>query len=157
MRVVTKNKFRSKVWLAGTLLLLSSGLGCQSLLRAPGSTASQTPATAINAPTYTVEVHSNWTNPSTQRETYTGPVPLQKVVEKTGANRRHRNLDITVVRVAKDTGQILRLNAKYDPQNRSVQPQFDYDILANDHVIIKPSSGSPLDDMIKPLNQLTGG
>jgi hypothetical protein len=157
MRVVTKNMLRSKVWLAGTLLLLSSGLGCQSLLRAPGSTASQTPATAIDAPTYTVEVHSNWTNPTTKRQSFTGRVPLQKVVEQTGAHRRNRDLDITVVRVAKESGQILRLTAKFDPQSRSVQPQYDYDILANDHVIIKPSTSSPLDDLIKPMSQLTGG
>lgn len=154
---MTKNKLSSKVWLVGTLLLLSSGVGCQSLLRAPGSTASQTPATAIDAPTYTVEVHSNWTNPATQRQAFTGRVPLQKVIEQSGAHRRHRNLDITVVRVAKESGQILRLNAKFDPQSRTVDPQYDYDILANDHVIIKPSTSSPLDDLIKPLSQLTGG
>lgn len=146
-----------KVWMLGTLLLLTSGVGCQSLLRPPGSSTAETPATAIDAPTYTVEVHSNWTNPTTQRETYTGRVPLQKVIEKTGAHRRHRNLEITVVRVAKESGQILRLNAKFDPQSRSVEPQYDYDILANDHVIIKPSNASPLDEVIKPLSQLTGG
>jgi hypothetical protein len=147
----------ANVWLLGTLLMLGGGVGCQSLLRAPGSATAETPATAIDAPTYTVEVHSNWTNPTTQRETFTGRVPLQKVVEKSGAHRRHRNLDITVVRVAKESGQILRLNAKFDPQSRSVEPQYDYDILANDHVIIKPNTSSPLDDVIKPLNQLTGG
>jgi hypothetical protein len=141
--------------LIGLGLLLSCG--CQSTFKNTLAAPSAEAPVAADARSYTVEVHSNWTNPATAREIWSGPVPLQKVVEKSGVASRHRNLEITVVRVAKETGKVVRLKAEFDPAARSIKPQYDYDVLANDHVIIEPSNKSPIDDLIKPLNQLTGG
>jgi len=139
-----------------TLLLV--GTGCQSMFQPPNTPAS--PVALGNAggdsQTYSVELHSNWSNPTTTRETFSGPVPLQTVLEKSGVSRRYGNLDITVVRVSKNTGQLVRMKAKYDPKRRAIEPQYDYDILANDHVIIKPANSSPIDDVIKPLNKIVG-
>jgi hypothetical protein len=141
------------------LILIVGGSGCQSILKPPGSKTALEPQgnAAVGPNGYSVELHSNWSNPSTTRKPFSGPVPLQKVVEESGATRRHRNLEVTVVRVSKDTGQIVRMKAKYDPKRREIAPQYDYDILANDHVIIKPDNSTPLDDVVKPLNNLVGG
>lgn len=138
---------------------LTSGSGCQSIFKPPGSQSyvSTPSGVSVEAESYSVELHSNWSNPSTSKKSFSGPVPLQKVVDDSGAARRNRNLDITLVRVSKDTGQIVRMKAEYDPKQRQIQPQCDYDVLANDHVIIKPNNSSPLDDMLKPLNKLIGG
>ncbi|MBL8888488.1 MAG: hypothetical protein JNL67_00820 [Planctomycetaceae bacterium] len=144
---------------AALVTVMALGSGCQSVFKPPGSqVATATPSgVSVDAESYSVELHSNWSNPSTSKKSFSGPVPLQKVVDDSGAARRYRNLDISVVRVSKDTGQIVRMKAKYDPQRRQIEPQCDYDVLANDHVIIKPDNSSPLDDMVKPLNNLIGG
>ncbi len=139
-----------------TAMIVGLSVGCQSLVQAPAPPAPAI-AAANNSQSYTIETHGSWTKPKTTREAFNGPVPLQQVVDKSGASRRFRDLDITVIRVAKETGQILRLKAKYDPQARAVEPQYDYDILANDHVIIKAGNTSPVDELLKPLNQITGG
>lgn len=140
-------------------LTILAGTGCQSVFKSPlgPSTPMAAQNTSGDSQTYSVEVHSHWSNPATTREPFSGPVPLQKIVEKSGLSRRNRNLDITVVRVSKNTGQLVRMKAKYDPSRRAVEPQYDYDVLANDHVIIKPDNSSPLDDMVKPLNKIIGG
>ncbi|MDP1564335.1 MAG: hypothetical protein Q8M16_23395 [Pirellulaceae bacterium] len=136
--------------------LIVTGTGCQTMLQSPS--ALSTPMAASNtsgdSQTYTVEQSSNWSNPTTTREPFSGPVPLQKILEKSGATRRYGNLDITVVRVSKNTGQLVQMKAKYDPKRRAIEPNYDYDILANDHVIIKPSNSSPIDDMFKPFKKL---
>lgn len=137
---------------------MTFGSGCQSVFKAPGSqTQVATPSgVSVESESYSVELHSNWSNPSSSKKSFSGPVPLQKVVDDTGVAKRYRNLDISVVRVSKDTGQIVRMKAKYDAQRRKIEPQCDYDVLANDHVIIKPDNSSPLDEVVKPLNNLVG-
>jgi len=152
-----KRREAGRVILGGFVGLLLVSSGCQSLFKGTMATPPAEGPVMTDARAYTVEVHSNWTKPSTSREMFSGPVPLQKVVEKSGVLSRHRNLEVTVIRVAKDTGKVVRLKAEFDPATRSIKPQYDYDVLANDHVIIKPSNKSPVDDLIKPLNQLTGG
>lgn len=155
----TTFNFRTPSFCLCLALTVLAGTGCQSVFKSPLGPA--TPVAAQNAngdsQTYTVEVHSNWSNPATTREAFSGPVPLQKIVEKSGMSRRHRNLDITVVRVSKNTSQLVRMKAKYDPKRREIEPQYDYDVLANDHVIIKPDNSSPLDEVVKPLNKIIGG
>jgi hypothetical protein len=150
----------ARTWFCGmiTLTMILVGSGCQSVFKSPGSASVPPgPGNSPDSQSYSVEVHSNWSNPTTTRESFAGPVPLQKIVEKSGSARRYRGLEVTVVRVSKDTGQLVRMKAKYDPQRRAIEPQYDYDILANDHVIIKPDNSSPLDDIVKPLNKIVGG
>lgn len=134
-----------------------AAVGCQSLLTGKASQSVVPPVAGADTSTYTLEVHSNWTKPKNNKVVHTGPVPLQTVIESTGMASRYRDLEITVVRVAKESGQILRLDADFDPTSRAIKPQYDYDVLPNDHIIIKPGNTSAIDDLIKPLNQLTGG
>jgi len=138
------------------VLCLFCGLGCQSMVKSNPSLP-HTPVGTGDTRSYTVEIHGSWGKPKMVREIHHGPIPLQQVVENSGAIGRYRDLEITIVRVAKQSGQMLRLNCDYDPRAKAVAPQYDYDVLANDHVIIKPGKSTLVDDFIGPLNQLTGG
>ncbi|GEM_PF-1616638 len=144
--------------------LIASNMGCaNSLLTKTHPTAvsalgaDATGLEASEAKFYTVEIHNGWGKPKTVKQSFVRPIPLQKALEEAGAINRFGSIDVTVVRVVSETGKLLRMKADFDPNKDTIVTHHNYDVLPNDHIIVKTNNDSPLDGFTAPLNSLTGG
>lgn len=66
---------------------------------------------------------------------------VQAALEKSGAIRRYRNMDISILRSVEGTGEPLVLKVAYQPAQKMVSPEQDYALLPGDRVMIEPSNG----------------
>jgi hypothetical protein len=74
---------------------------------------------------------------------------VQAALEKSGAIRRYRNMDISILRIVEGTGQPLVLKVSYQPAKKMVSAEQDYALLPGDRVLIEPATGL--------LDRLTSG
>lgn len=140
------------------LAMFASLIGCESL-KPMGSTAALPTMAADGGPAvfYSINVHSNWGKPKMHKEAYVRAIPLQEALEKANAIPRHGGIEVSILRVIPETGKQLVLKADYDVHKKVIATHQNYDVLPNDHIVVKPVSESPFDEMLKPLTQLTGG
>jgi hypothetical protein len=74
---------------------------------------------------------------------------VQAALEKSGAIRRYRNMDISILRIVEGTGQPLVLKVSYQPAKKMVSTEQDYALLPGDRVLVEPATGL--------LDRLTSG
>ena len=77
-----------------------------------------------------------------------GPTHVQEVVDQSGALKRFRRLDLSLVRTLPHGG-LHRLPVEYDKNVRKVSPASDYTLMPGDRLIIKEDSTTIIDDMLK--------
>jgi protein involved in polysaccharide export with SLBB domain len=66
---------------------------------------------------------------------------VQQALEKSGAIRRYRKMDVSIMRVVEETGQPLKLVVNYNGAKRLVSPEQDYALLPGDRVVVEPAVG----------------
>ena len=66
---------------------------------------------------------------------------VQGALERSGAIRRYRKMDVSVLRVVEGSGQPLKMVVQYNPGKKMVSPEQDYALLPGDRVIVQPSRG----------------
>ncbi len=130
--------------MVGALLLgasLLSTVGCASFNQAGKRELPQ----ADPSQQYYVEMH----NVVGKSEIYTGQLEgddtVQTALEKSGAIRKYRHMEVAVMRTVAETGHPLRMVVQYSPRERRVVDSENYAIMAGDRIVIEAASTSLLD------------
>ena len=130
--------------------------GCQSFDfgSAKSRTAPPAPAEANVIGQYQMQLIPSRGEPSVERVNITGPVTVQDAVEASGAIKKFGNVKITLGRVIKGKGELLKLPVDYQIRSKSIRPEQNYEVLPGDTITVSPKRSDALDKMIKAV---TGG
>jgi hypothetical protein len=132
--------------LATTLLAISFS-GCAPLK--PMSDSSVTPMAAESAGSYRVEMQGGFGKKSVYSGQLTEPTTVQTAIEKSGAIKKFRNLDVSILRVVSETGQGLKMDVRFDPTEDAIVPEQDYAILPGDRIVVQPKSNNLMDKVLE--------
>ena len=129
-------------------VLASSGCSTFSLTQAQAL-----PAGAAQKAQGVYEVHmkGGFSKETVSRGVIDGPITVQTVLERSGAIEKFRNMDITIMRVVKESGQGLKLPVDFQGGKDAVKPEQDYAIHPNDRIVIVSKSNSAIDKIVDSL------
>ena len=136
------------------VVLASSG--CSTL---PLTQNQALPATAAASQTqkqapqgvYEVQLSGGFSKPTTSRGVIDGPITVQTVLERSGAIDKFRNMEITILRVVKDSGRGLKLKVDFNGSKDAVPPEQDYAIHPNDRILVESKSGGAIDRLVETV------
>lgn len=134
-----------------------AGCSSTSLFKSPASELATSEAAIVGDKYYSIQVFSDWGKPRMNKVPITGPTRVQEALEEANAIPRFGSLDVVVHRVVPENGQRLKLVAEFDDDKKAIETSQDYQLRPNDHIIVKPSSKTPLDDLMGPITRLSGG
>jgi hypothetical protein len=120
--------------------------GCSTLSNLNGP--SQTPIAAPSAGTYQVELSGGFSKESVYKGTLDGPITVQTALERSGAIKKFRDMDVTILRVVEESGRGLRMPIEYLPGKKWVSPENDYAILPNDRILVESVSNNLIDIVV---------
>ena len=153
--VVKATTFRVPTYcvLIGALLASS---GCSSL---PKTQNKALPAAATQTQeaqgVYEVHMKGAFAKESISRGVIDGPITVQTVLERSGAIEKFRNMEITIMRVVKESGQGigqgLKLPVDFQSGKNAVRPEQDYAIHPNDRILIVSKSNNAIDKIVDSL------
>ena len=92
--------------------------------------------------------------PSVEKINITGPVTVQDALETSGATKKFGLMKISLGRIIKDKGTLLKLPVEYDFRSKTVRPEQNYEILPGDTITVSPKKSNSLEKIIKTA---TGG
>jgi hypothetical protein len=153
--MLLKTKYHAPSLVAALMLTASLCVclsGCSTLSPLTGKAVPADSQTSVPTETFTVEMRGLMQQPKIYEGMLDGPITVQTVLEEFGAIKKFRNMEITILRVVKESGRGLKMPIKYNPRDRAVTPEQDYAILPNDRIVIEPSSNSTLAKMVNSLN-----
>lgn len=78
------------------------------------------------------------------RGTIDGPITIQTALERSGAIKKYRTMEIELFRNVEGRLQPLKMPAIYDAAKKMVRPETDYGLLAGDSILVKPQTQNPL-------------
>jgi hypothetical protein len=123
------------------LLLLAVFAGCASFANLGSNGRYEDESSSDPAKKYTVEMGNMMSRPTIYEGKFEDNMTVQMALERSGAIRRYRNMDIAIERTVEETGMPLRMVVQYWPAKRSVSPEQDYALLPGDRIIVEPASG----------------
>jgi hypothetical protein len=80
------------------------------------------------------------------------PITIQDVLERSGATRKYRNMDIMIHRVVEETGRVLKLRVDYEPRKKSVKPELNYAIHDKDRILVQSRTTTAISKVVDSLN-----
>lgn len=105
---------------------------------------------------YSVEMHPTIGAPKQYKGSLTGNTTVSEALEKSGAIKKFRSMDVEILRVVEHEGRSrgLRMPVEYETRSRGPAAHQDYALLDGDRVVVKPrNSGS----LLKMLGNAVGG
>lgn len=151
---VAGRRVRVVLWTAAAL---SPFVGCATMDTPGGGLnklAAGDPAAALKqpaapAPTYTVEVRAQNGKPAIRTMPLTGPTLVQQALEQSGAAKRFRRIDVTLMRSSGDERH--KLEVRIDPKLGTVKPPYDYAVVPGDHLVVTENTATVFGDMFKDV------
>lgn len=131
------------------VLLFSSG--CNSLLQNLNTTSMPTNPNAESAGQYYVEMHPAFGQPKIFQGELDGNLTVQQALERSGATKKYRGMNIGLFRFVKESGRPLKLPVEYKYRNKQVSPDQNYALHPEDRIVVMPKSSSPLDKVMDSL------
>ena len=128
--------------------------GCSSISTFGNKSVPVDEQSQASRETYRVEMSGGLHKSSVYDGTLDGPITVQTALERSGAVRKYRNMEVSILRVVEDTGRGLKMSIEYQPGKNSVKPEQDYAIFPNDRIIVEASSNSTF---TKLVDQFGGG
>jgi hypothetical protein len=99
-------------------------------------------------PTYTVEIRRPGYSTQFSRIPHQGATHLQDALEKSGAAKKLKRMELYVLRTPPQGGPRQRLAAEYDAGKKRVAWESDYAIYPGDHVVVIEDTSSEFDAMV---------
>lgn len=142
-------------------VLLASNVGCSMFKLAVGTEprAEVTAGGPTAAPSakYVMEIYPADKEPMRMERTLDKPITVQQALVESGANKKFKRCNIEIMRQLPG-GVNHRMVVDYDRSTKRVSPEFDYNLQANDRILIKEDTTTALDDMFnKAMGPLGGG
>ena len=129
--------------------------GCQSFDfgAAPTETATTSPpvtdANVIGQ--YQMQLIPARGEPSVEKVNITSPVTVQDALEASGATKKFKDMKISLGRIIKDNGTLLKLPIDYQVRSKLIRPEQNYQLLPGDTLTVSPKSTDAFEKMIKSL------
>lgn len=128
------------------------GSGCSTLqVVNPNNALPATSGEKASQGAYQVQMQSNFGKNVAYQGVIDGPITVQTALERSGAIEKFRAMDITVMRVVKESGQPLKLPVIYSGSKKTVRPEQDYALHPNDVILVTAKSKNPLDKFVNAL------
>ena len=122
------------------LVLASTGCSALPLGAAAGKIGETAPAAAGQ---YQVKMET-FGGAKMYKGNIDGPITIQTALERSGAIKKYRNMEIELFRKVEGAYQPLQMPALYNAGKKMVRPETDYGILAGDSILVKAKSQNPL-------------
>jgi hypothetical protein len=106
---------------------------------------------AQNGPSYTVEIRREGYTTQTVRVPHQGETHLQDALEKSGATKKIKRMELYILRPAPQGGPRQRLTAIYDAGERRVAWESDYAVFPDDHVVVIEDASTEFDHLVDRL------
>ena len=153
MAIQQHNKHFDFVFAAAIVCMIFTG--CQTMNLSPSSDTEMVPPTPEKVVgQYQVQMIPRFGKPTVQKMDITVPMTVQDALVATKASEKFRAMEITLSRIVKEKGQVIKRPISYDARNRSVRPEQDYQVPPGDTITISADSSGAVDKMIQAL---TGG
>ena len=137
------------------LVVLSTSTGCSSLPSAlsPGGLFNEPVSAPVSTaqPQYLVDMTSNFSQKQYRGNIGSGAT-VQTAIEESGALKKFRSMDVTVVRKIEGVFQPLKMTCLYNANKRMITPETDYALKHGDRILITPQSQNQL---LQALGTLT--
>ncbi len=78
---------------------------------------------------------------------------IQTALERSGAIKKYRNMEVELYRKVEGAYQPLKMLAIYDAGKKMVRPETDYGLLAGDSILVKTKSDNPLNKVMGSFTQ----
>lgn len=132
--------------------------GCSSLGLTPQSQvdlarSEASPGSSASQPACVVEFRTVSGRKSEKSVPITDELFVQDALEKSGAFKRFRRMNLELQRITPQ-GQPHLMIVSYDSSKRRAEPQCNYHLRAGDRLIVTEQSGTALDDMLDALGPL---
>ncbi len=89
--------------------------------------------------------------PSVEKIDITGPVTVQDALEAAGAMRKFGEMKISLGRIIKGKGTLLKLPIDYQTKSKTVRPEQNYQLLPGDTITVSPKDSKTLEKIIESL------
>jgi len=130
--------------------------GCQSF-NFDASSATE-PAASVNEADvigqYRVQLIPSRGKPTVENVDIVGPVTVQDAIEASGAIRKFGSMKITLSRIIKEKGTLLKLPVGYEVRTKTVIDSQNYSLLPGDTLTVSPKQSQVLE---KAVEAITGG
>lgn len=152
VEIVSNQKIIKVVFQASTLCasiaILTISSGCSMLPMAQDKSLPTMVDQKEASGFYEVQMKGKLGRISTARGAIDGPITVQTVLERSGAIEKFRAMEITLLRVVKDSGRGLKLPVEYEASKDAVRPEQDYAIHPGDQIMIEAKTGSAIDKIV---------
>ena len=98
---------------------------------------------------YQMQLLPKWGQPSVEKVNITGPVTVQDALVASGATKKFGAMKITLGRIVKDKGTLLKLPVEYVTRAKTVKEGQDYQILPGDTITVSPKKSNTIDKLLK--------
>ena len=137
-------------------ICLAASLACGVLLTSGCATINpfagrDVPVAEDSAGQYQVAMESGIGITKTFTGEIEGDVLVSEALEKSGATRKYRSMDIEVLRIVKSENgmpQPLRMQVTYAGPRKGVAPQQDYALHDGDRILVKKGSSGGISQML---------
>ena len=153
--MILQHSFKSVLNSTLTLMLgltILTTTGCLGGLGLNNAAVLPTEPTADSAGQYQVEMTGNFSKSSVFKGEIDGPLTVQDALERSGATKKFRSMDVMIYRVVKESGFPLKMPVEYKARNKTVLPEMDYALHPNDRIAVRARSTNAIDKVIDSLN-----
>ena len=154
--MISKQALKSTLNFGCALMLgmsVVTSTGCLGGLGQTGANLPTEPVSAESTETYRVDMIGAFSKTSSFEGEIDGPITIQDVLVNSGATKKFRNMDVMIYRVVKESGRVLKLAVDYVPRTKSVKPELNYAIHAEDRIIVQSRTTTAIDKVINSLGQ----
>lgn len=138
----TKGLNRRMSFLLVALLTIAT-TGCSTLSLATTDRDAD-PSVSADLGQYQVLMQANFGKSPTYTGTIDGSLTIQDALERSGALKKYRNMEIDLFREIEGSYQPLKMSALYDPGKRIVRPETNYGLRAGDSILVKTKTENSL-------------
>jgi hypothetical protein len=138
---------------AGLIIAVVCISGCASLPSLQRQAESIPENVGSTQELYRVEMQRDFQEPLMYTDEIDSESTVQTALERSGAIKKYRDMEIMILRVVKETGRGLRMPVNYVPRKKSVSPEQNYAIHPGDRILVKPKSSNVLDKIVDSFSK----
>ena len=146
-------QLRGFLAVASLLVFLAATSGCNTLQFNPGTDPVE-PNAETTGQQYQIQLIPQFGRDTVSQHAIEPGMTVQSALENSGAIDRFRAMEITLSRLVKDSGRVLRMPVSYDVRSQSVIPSQDYALHPGDTISVKAVTAGSFDKLI---DSVTGG
>ena len=133
--------------LLGIAMIAVSFTGCTPLVMSKANEGVVSKA-ATSAGQYQLRMEMPFGKSETYIGDIDGPLTIQNALERSGAMKKFRAMDVDLFREVEGTYAPLKMTAVFEPGKKMIRPETNYGLRAGDSILVKPASNNPFGKML---------